>query len=395
MSKSFKAPLSLVIILGSLTAFGALSMDMYLPALPIVATDLHTTTSLTQLSLTACLIGMASGQLIFGPLSDRIGRRKPLFFTLLIFVVASILCALSQSIWMLIVMRFIQGASGAAGAVIARAAARDLYSGRALTKFIALLSLVNGAAPILAPIVGGFILQFTTWHTVFYILAGIGLAVFTAVVFRLEETLPEEKRATGGPLQTVKTFRNLVKDRYFMQLALAQALLMTAMFAYIAGSPFVLQNVYHLSPQAFSLCFAANGIGIIMMAQVTGKLSERFTELTLLKYSVMQAGIGACILLLAILVNTHVAVVLIGLFFIVSAVGMVSTTTFSLAMQAQGKNAGSASALLGLLPFVGGGIASPLVGLMGEANALPMAIVILFCTLLAVGNSFLIKAPAY
>ena len=384
--KTFRAPLSLVILLGSLTAFGALSMDMYLPALPIVATDLHTTTSLAQLSLTACLIGMATGQLIFGPLSDKVGRRKPLFFTLLIFAVASVLCAMATSIWMLIAMRFIQGAAGAAGAVIARAAARDMYSGKDLTKFIALLSLVNGAAPILAPIVGGFILQFTTWHTVFYILAAIGVVVFLGVVFFLEETLPADKRTAGGPLQTIKTFAVLIKDRYFMRLALAQALGMSAMFAYIAGSPFVLQNVYGLSELGFALCFATNGIGIIIAAQLTGRLAERTPELKLLGYGVTLALTGALILTLAVVLQLHIIFVLLGLFGVVASVGMVGTSTFSLAMQEQGKNAGSASALLGLLPFVGGGLASPLVGIMGEANALPMAFVILACTALAALN---------
>lgn len=381
-----KVSISLVIILGGLTAFGPLSMDMYLPALPQVATDLHTTASLAQLSLTACLIGMAFGQLFFGPLSDKIGRKKPLTSTLVVFALASVLCGFSQSITMLVTMRFIQGFAGAAGIVIARASARDMYSGKDLTKFIALLALVNGSAPILAPIFGGLVLKFTTWHTVFYILAGFALLMLLGVIVKLPETLKPEHRSTGNIFDVFKTFGKLMRDPYFMRLALAQALTTAAMFAYISGSPFVLQNVYHLSPQQFSLCFAFNGIGIIIASQVTAKLSERTDELKLLGYGVAIAAIGAIFIMLSVALQLPVFILLIGLFLIVSMVGVVGPTTFSLAMQEQGNNAGSASAMLGLLPFLGGALVSPLVGLLGEANALPMAIVILTLSLIALIN---------
>ncbi len=182
----------IVLLLGSLTAFGPLSLDMYLPALPFVAEDMQTTTSLAQLSLTACLLGLAIGQLIFGPLSDIKGRRKPLVITLVIYAIASLLCALSPSIWVFIGLRFVQGLTGAAGIVIARASARDMYSGKELTKFVALLALVNGAAPILAPISGGVILNFASWNRVFIILSIIGLIMFLSVLFFLPETLPEK-----------------------------------------------------------------------------------------------------------------------------------------------------------------------------------------------------------
>ena len=209
----------IVLLLGSLTAFGPLSMDMYLPALPIVAVDLQTSTSLAQLSLTACLLGLAFGQLIFGPLSDIRGRRKPLVATLSVYAIASVLCAFSSDIWVFIALRFVQGLTGAAGIVIARASARDMYSGKDLTKFIALLALVNGAAPILAPISGGFILNFASWNAVFIILGLIGLLMFLAVLFFLPETLPEENRSEGSILAVVKTFGKLLKDRAFMGIA--------------------------------------------------------------------------------------------------------------------------------------------------------------------------------
>ncbi|PAQ14651.1 MFS transporter [Bacillaceae bacterium SAOS 7] len=380
------SPLSktwIVLILGSLTAFGPLSMDMYLPALPMVAEDLHTTTSLAQLSLTACLLGLAIGQLIFGPLSDIQGRRKPLISTLIIYSIASVLCAFSPNIWILVFLRFVQGLTGAAGIVIARASARDLYSGKELTKFVSLLALVNGAAPILAPISGGAVLNFTSWPAVFIILGVIGLIMFVAVFFFLPETLPIHHRSESSLKATLKTFRVLLKNRSFMGLALTQALIMASMFAYIAGSPFVLQNIYGVTPQQFSILFAINGGGIILTAQVAGRLSSTISEVKLLFSGVLMAFIGGVLLIVVVLAKLPLIAMVIALFLIVSSVGVVSTTAFSLSMQSQGKAAGSASALLGLLPSIGGALVSPLVGMAGDENALPMGIIILSCNLIA------------
>ncbi len=370
----------IVLLLGSLTAFGPLSMDMYLPALPIVAEDLQTTTSLAQLSLTACLIGLAVGQLVFGPLSDIHGRRKPLIFTLVIYAIASIFCAFSTEIWMFIGLRFVQGVSGAAGIVIARASARDMYSGKELTKFVALLALVNGAAPILAPIIGGAILRFATWHTVFFTLGGIGLLMFIAVIFFLPETLSVENRAEGSLLAVVKTFGRLLKDPLFMGIASTQAFISASMFAYIAGSPFVLQNIYEVTPQQFSLFFALNGLGIIIAAQMTGRLSDRFSEINLLFTGILISFTGSILLFIVVWQELSLLWMAIALFLVVSSLGMVSTTAFSLGMQSQGDAAGSASAFLGLLPFLGGGLVSPLVGLQGDLSAWPMGIIILVCS---------------
>ena len=373
----------IVLLLGSLTAFGPLSMDMYLPALPIVAGDLQTTTSLAQLSITACLLGLAVGQLIFGPLSDIRGRRRPLVYTLIVYVIASVLCAFSTHIWVFIVLRFVQGVTGAAGIVIARASARDLYSGKDLTKFFALLALVNGAAPILAPIAGGIVLNFTSWNAVFIILGIIGLIMFLGVLLFLPETLPTEKRSEGSMLAVVKTFGGLLKDRLFMGIACTQALIMTSMFSYIAGSPFVLQNLYNVTPQQFSMLFALNGIGIIIAAQVTGRLSSTIGEVKLLFSGVLLSFVGSLLLFVVIIYKMPLFAIALALFLVVSSVGMVSTSSFSLGMQRQGKSAGSASAFLGLLPFIGGAIVSPLVGIAGDQTAWPMGIIIVFCSSIA------------
>ena len=367
----------LVLILGSLTAFGPLSMDMYLPALPEVAVDLHTTTSLAQLSLTACLVGLGLGQLVFGPLSDIHGRRKPLTLTLIGYALASFLSAFSPNIWVFVFLRFVQGFTGAAGIVIARASARDMYSGKDLTKFMALLALVNGAAPILAPIFGSFVLTFAPWTGVFHVLGLIGIIMFIAVYFYLPETLPESRRAESSIFGVFRTFGELLRDKAFMSISLAQAFIMGSMFAYIAGSPFILQNMYDVSPQGFAFIFGMNGLGIILFAQLAGWLSSRMEEQNILLGATFVSVFGSVILAYAVWGSPSLIGVLVGLFFIVSSVGAVSTTAFSLAMNAQGDRAGSASAFLGLLPFIAGGIVSPLVGIQGDASAAPLAVIVL------------------
>ena len=382
--KAKKHKLRLVFTLGLLTAFGAVSMDMYLPALPNVALDLDASTSLVQLSLTACLVGLGLGQVFFGPLSDIYGRRKLLIFTLIGYTIASLLIAWSTSITFFIALRFIQGFTGSAGVVIARAAARDLYSGKDLTKFLSLLALVNGAAPILAPVIGGAVLNITTWVGVFYILAFIGIISLLAVHLFLPETLADENRAERGLFSVLQTYSTLLKNRNFMGIALTQGLVMASMFAYIAGSPFIMQNIYGVTPQQFSLLFATNGIGIIIAAQLTGRLATYFKEKHLLCAGTITSFVGSLFLIFTVWQQLSLLYMAIALFFVVSSVGVVSTTSFSLAMETQGKSAGSASAFLGLLPFAFGGFVAPLVGLAGEASAIPMAMIIFTSSTIAV-----------
>ncbi|UFJ42251.1 multidrug effflux MFS transporter [Brevibacillus humidisoli] len=374
----------MAVILGSLAAFGPLSIDMYLPSLPTIAKDLHTSTSLTQLSLTFFLLGLSLGQLLVGPISDVRGRRTPLLIGLAVYAAVSLLCAFSPSIWGLIALRFVQGLAGAAGIVISRAIVRDLYSGSELTKFFSLLMLVNGAAPILAPIAGGQLMQITSWPGVFVILSVWGMVMLLAVLFGLPETLPVERRSKGGIKNTLNTFRSLLRDRVFMGYACSQGLVIAAMFAYISGSPFVIQNLFGASPQLYSLFFAINGLGIIIASQLTGRLAGRVDETKLLISGLVIAALGATGLLIMILSGGGLYTILPPLFLVVSSVGIVSTTTFSLAMQNQGQSAGSASALLGLMSFIAGGLAAPLVGLGGSDTAIPMGVVIAVADLGAV-----------
>ncbi|MGW8959798.1 multidrug effflux MFS transporter [Paenibacillus sp. NPDC055715] len=363
-------------VLGALSAFGPLSIDMYLPSLPKLADNLHTTTSLAQLSLTACLLGLAVGQIVAGPLSDVKGRRGPLVVSLVLYAAASLLCVFAPNIGVLIGLRFIQGLTGSAGIVISRAVARDLYSGKELTRFFSLLMLVNGVAPIAAPVLGGVLLNFVSWRGVFMVLCVVGVAILIAVVLGLPETLPVSRRSPGGLKQTLRTLGHLFTDRRFMGYAFSQALITGAMFAYIAGSPFVLQDIFGVSPQTYSIIFAVNGLGIVLFSQLTGRLVGRFSERKLLLSGLLIAAVAGISLVTVAFTGGQLFAVLVPLFFVVSCVGIVSTTTTSLAMQSQQRSAGSASAMLGLLPLLLGSIASPLVGLGSGTTPIPMAIVI-------------------
>jgi MFS transporter, DHA1 family, multidrug resistance protein len=387
LSESKKAPtvdeqsdrsiLGFILILGSLSAFGPLSIDMYLPALPKLAAGLHTSASMTQLSLTACLLGIALGQIIAGPISDVRGRRGPLLIGLAVYAGSSLLCAYAPTIELFVLLRLVQGLAGSVGIVISSAAARDLYSGSDLTRFFSFLMLVNGAAPILAPIFGGLVLQFSAWRGVFQVLAAIGLLMWIAVNWGLKETLPAERRARTGLKSTIDTFGILLKNRKFMGYALSQGFASAAMFAYIAGSPFVIQNIFGVSPQMFSMFFAINGLGIIIAGQITGRVAGRVPERKLLAIGLSLAFGGGLSLLAAIIAGSNLFVILVSLFFVVSSVGIIGTSSFSLAMQDQANSAGSAAALIGLLSFVFGGALAPLVGVAGASSALPMGIVIM------------------
>ena len=238
-SRRQHVPVELVLLIGALSAFAPLSIDMYLPGLPAIATELGASPAEVQLTLTACLIGLALGQLVSGPLSDTYGRRRPLLVGLALYTVASLLCAAAPTVWTLVAARLLQGLGGAAGIVIARAVVRDHYSGSAAARFFALTMLVNGLAPILAPIIGGQLLLITTWQGIFLVLAGIGAILFLVAALRLAESLPPERRRSGRLGDVARSYRGLLGDRGFMSYVLASALAFAAMFAYISASPFV------------------------------------------------------------------------------------------------------------------------------------------------------------
>lgn len=382
--------LGMALLLGCLTALGPLSIDMYLPALPALTKDLHASTSLGQASLTACLFGLAIGQVIFGSLSDAKGRRKPLVFTLFSYAVVSALSGFSPSIWILIVMRFLQGIMGAAGVAISRAVVRDMFSGSEMTKFFSLLMMVNGAAPVFAPIIGGQILRVTAWNGIFYVLGAVGFILFLIITFAFPETLALKNRNTGGIREMITTFEKLLTNRNFMGYVLSQSFIFAMMFAYISGASFVMEGVFGASPQMFSLIFAINGVGIVLATQLTGFLSGRVSDTKLLISGLALAVICSLCLLGVILANSGLSLVWVCLFFVVSSMGIVNTAGFSLAMQDQSQHAGAASALLGVIRFACAGIVAPFVGIAGSGTAVPMGILIAICALLGTGFYFLL-----
>jgi MFS transporter, DHA1 family, multidrug resistance protein len=371
-----------VVILGALSAFGPLSIDMYLPGLPSLGATLDAPAWAVQLTLTACLAGLALGQVVAGPLSDRFGRRTPLLIGVSGYAAASLLCALAPTILALVVLRFAQGVAGAAGIVIARAIVRDMHSGVAAARFFSLLMLVNGLAPILAPVIGGQVLRVTTWRGVFVLLAGIGVVLVAAAAAGLRETLAPADRHPGGIAETIRTFVRLLADRAFLGHALACGLAFGAMFAYISGSPFVLQDIYGASPQLFSLMFATNALGIVGASQANRALLLHFEPRAILRAAlVVQASAGVA-LLAVVLAGAGVWGIVPLLFVVVASLGLVLPNATALALAGHPRVAGSASGLLGVLQFIVGAAAAPLVGVAGTGTAVPMATVI---ALLAVG----------
>lgn len=374
MTQRKKMMAFLTVFLGMLAAIAPLSTDMYLPALPFMMEDFSVTPSMIQLTLTASMAGMAAGQIIAGPASDDMGRRKPLVIGMAVFTLSTIGCIFSSSIYLFLAFRFVQGFSGGAGIVIARAIARDVCKGPALTRFFSMLMLVNGLAPILAPVIGGQILRFAAWQGVFVLLVFIGGAL-TAGAFAMGETLPARRRAAGGVLSSLKGFGGLFRQSYFMGHCLMQCFAFAAFFAYISGSSFVFQNVYHVSPQGFSLIFGTNGIGLMLSGALTGRLAGTVADWKTLRASLWIAVVGSAVLLASFFAQAPLPVIVVVLFITVSTLSALGTSSFSLAMQSQGRNAGSASALIGFFSMISGAVMAPVVGIAGSYTAIPMGVV--------------------
>lgn len=375
-----KERIALAFLLSSLGILGPFNIDMYLPSFPDIAEDFGIRASLVQLSLTACLIGLAVGQMIVGPISDSHGRRKPLLISITLFAVSSLICALAPSITILVAARFLQGFTASAGIVLSRAVVRDVFSGRELTKFFALLMVINATAPMIAPMTGGalLLLPFATWHTIFFFLVFLGLFIVLLVGFRLPETLPPEKRIPSSVGHSIRTMGSLFKDRSFIGYALIVGFVHGGSFAYVSGTPFVYQGIYEVTPQIFSILFGINGLAIVTGSFIIGRLGGFIPERNLLRVAVMTAVSATSILLIMTIVKGPLFSLVIPIFIYMTSMGMILTSSFALAIEHQGHRAGSASAILGMLPLLVGSIVSPLVGI-NETTAVPMG-AILFTT---------------
>ncbi len=371
---------TLILLVGALSAFGPLSIDMYLPGLPELRADFGVGASQTQLTLSACLLGLATGQLLAGPMSDAFGRRRPLMLGVGLYAIASLLCAVAPTIQALIAFRFVQGFAGAAGIVIARSVVRDLYSGVAAARFFSLLLLVSGLAPILAPLLGGQLLRVVSWRGVFVTLALIGTALVIATATFLSETHQPEHRQSAGARSILRTFRRLATDRSFVGYALSGGLASAALFSYISGSPFVLQEIYGVSQQKYSFIFASIAAGYVTCGQINGRLVGRVAPKTLLRFGLSGMASGGIAFLLMVVIGGSGGVGLAGivpaLVVLVASLGFILPNSTALALADHPHTAGSASALIGLLQYAIGATAAPLVGIAGEDTAVPMAIVV-------------------
>ncbi|MGW2723814.1 multidrug effflux MFS transporter [Streptomyces sp. NPDC001492] len=381
--------LLVTLILGGLTATPPLAMDMYLPSLPEVTNSLHAPAATVQLTLTACLLGMALGQLVVGPMSDRWGRRRPLLIGLVAYVVSTVLCALAPTVELLVAFRLAQGLAGAAGIVIARAVVRDLYDGVAMARFFSTLMLIGGVAPIVAPLIGGQILRVTDWRGVFVVLTVVGTVLTAAVWAKLPETLPTAERHSGGVGEALHSMRRLLADLPFTGFMLAGGFAFAALFAYISASPYVIQEIYGASPQTFSLLFGLNSVGLVAVGQINGKLLVGRVRLDRALGAGLLVVIAAATALLLMSTGAFgrvgLAPVAAALFVLMSAMGVTLPNAQALALMRTKHAAGSASALLGTSSFLIGAVASPLVGIAGERTAVPMAVVQLAAALVALG----------
>lgn len=365
-----------VIILGALTAIGALSIDMFLPGLPEIKNDFHTTTSNAQLTLSLFMIGLALGNLFAGPISDATGRKKPLWISMFIYTLASLGIVFVTNIEVMIALRFIQGVTGGAASVISRAIASDMYKGKELTKFLSLLMLVNGVAPVIAPAIGGVILSFAVWRMVFIILTVFGILMVIGSLTKVPESLQDDEKDSNGIKEMFKNFKLLLATPKFVLPMLIQGFSFIMLFTYISASPFIIQKIYGMSALQFSIMFAAIGITLIISSQLVGVLVDRIERRQLLKIVTYIQVLGVVIVAITLLNHMSFWILVIGFIILVAPVTAVASLGFSIAMDESTRGRGSASSLLGLVQFLLGGLMSSLVNVMGEHNVIPYVVII-------------------
>jgi MFS transporter, DHA1 family, multidrug resistance protein len=368
----------LVFILGGLSAFAPLATDMYLPAMPRLERVFATDAARVQWTLAAFFLGFALGQAFYGPIADRYGRKPSLYAGLALYIGASIGCALAPGIGMLAGLRFLEAIGACAGAVVARAVVSDLFVGQEAARIFTALMVVMGLAPIVAPLIGGYLLLWFDWQVIFWVLAAFGVACLAAVWLRLPETHRPESVRSLAPADVTMRYLRLLLDRRYLGYALSGAASMAGMFAYIAGSPFVFITLHHLAPQHYAWLFGANALGIALASRLNHRLLRRSSaDALLVAANMVQVAAGLLLLAAAATGRTGAAGLAVALFLYVACVGVVTPNSVALAMAPHRQTAGVASALLGVFQFALGAAAAALVGALNSASALPMAAIIL------------------
>jgi DHA1 family bicyclomycin/chloramphenicol resistance-like MFS transporter len=382
------------LILGALVALGPLSIDMYLPAFPELARAFRTDAASVQITLASYFVGLAIGQAFYGALSDRLGRKGPLYTGLVLYVLASLGCALAATIEMLIALRFVQALGGCAAMVIARAIVRDKFEERESAQVLSLLMLVMGVAPILAPLLGGWLVVHSGWQAIFWVLAACGVLNLLTVWLALGESLPVERRQRHDLVSVLRVYRALSGDRHFMRFALGGGLTIAGMFAYIAGSPYVFMEIYGVLPENYGWIFGTNAAGLIAASQVNGWLVMRMKRERIFVAALSVGALAGAALLAAGLTGIGgLAGILVPLFVFIAGLGFVLPVSAALAMAPHGRNAGAASALLGVLQFVLGAVSGSLVGALHDGTARPMTAIIAACGVGALVVQFLLGGP--
>lgn len=394
-NKTMNHPILFALMLSAFSALGPFTVDMYLSSLPQMMNDFNTTASLIQASLTASLLGLGLGQLVAGPLSDVHGRRRPLLISMLLYFLISIACAFAPTIGIFISLRFIQGFVASAGLVISRAIVRDQYSGVEMVKFMALLTMISNIAPLISPTAGSTVTTFTSWIGVFIVLGLVGLFLTGITIWGIKESLPAALRIPSNFKEVLRNYGSLLRDRSFMGYALVNGILFSGVFAYVAGTPFIYQNMYGISPQLFSVLFALNGLGIILGSQLVKRLADRIDERQIFRLGLLLAFITTAVVLIVVLTHGPFLALFFAIFLFAASIGIIGPVSFTLAMESQGHIAGSAAAILGSLQFALGAVTSPLVGLAGENSAVPFGITIFMTSVLAViAYVMLVRKPA-
>ena len=367
-----------IMLLALLTSLGPLSIDMYLPALPQMANDFGITTQRVANTLPAYFLGLALGQLIYGPLSDRIGRKTPLYFGLLLYICASILCTFANSEWSLIAARILQALGGCVGVVIARAAIRDRLDLQSSAQAFASMMIVMGIAPIIAPSLGALVLLYFSWPAVFVFLSAIGLICLICVHFFFQETLPVERRLNLNIKQVLNLYGAIFKQKSFRWPMLAGCFSGGILFCYISSSASILMDDYGLNQQQFAYAFGLNALGIMLLSSINKKLGRTFSVLQRLKIGAVLQLLGVIVLLSAsLLSNVALWIVLIGMFLAISGIGFTGPNAMALAMAEQGERAGTASAVMGSMQFACGLLAGVMLNFLLWSALAIMAIVML------------------
>ncbi len=372
-----------VIVLGALTALGPFTIDLYLPSFPLIERDFDTTTGVVQLTLTATTIGFGLGQLITGPWSDKVGRRLPLIIATSVHILASFGVALAPDTTWLLVFRLLQGVGTAAGTVVAVAMVRDLFGGLSLVRMLANLSLVNGLAPIIAPVIGSQLLLVLPWRGLFWLLAAYGVVVLVAAWFLIIETLPKARRIDPGHGTTAQRYRALFTDRIFVGTALTGALIWVGLFAYLSSSSFLFQDVYGLDAQGYGILFAVNSVGVVLGVQLASRLARVLGPQWIQLGAVVIVLLASLVILGSDLVGWGQTGVLIALWFFIFGCGLTFPMTQVIALAHHGSEAGTAASLLGAINFLLAGAVSPLFGLFQIVDAVPMGSAMAICLGLA------------